>query len=354
VIMQRPKPGLNGVLSGVGAYASPADYFFLTQNPGGIIGNPNLKPEKAVNYEVGFQQRLTDLSAITIKASYKERRDQIQIRPYIFAWPQTYYTYGNRDFSTTKGLGLKYELRRVNHVAMQIAYTLQFADGTGSSTASGNSGGTGSIAAGGLLQYLVSAQLPNLMFTNALDNDSRHIIATSIDYRYAKDEGPVVGGKHILENAGANIIISARSGEPYTLLAQPQTLQGGVHSANVIIGQINGARLPWHYMTNLKIDKDFTLDFRKAREDGSFKGRPYYLNVFAYVQNLLNTKDLLFPYRFTGRGDDDGYLTSPLGEVTIQNQTNQQSFVDLYNVAMVNPARYNLPRRITVGLQFNF
>ncbi len=354
VIIQRPKPGLNSILSGAGAYATPADYFFMTQNPSGIIGNPDLKPEKAINYEVGFQQRLTELSAITINGFYKERRDQIQIRPYVFAWPQTYYTFGNRDFSTTKGLGLKYELRRVNNLAMTIAYTLQFADGTGSSTASGNSGGTGAIAAGGLLQYLISAQLPNLMFTNALDYDSRHIIAASIDYRYGRDEGPVVAGKHVLQNAGVNFLFQTRSGEPYTLLAQPQTLQGGVHNANVIIGQINGARLPWHYMLNMKLDKNFTLDFTKTREDGTVKGRPYYLNVFTYIQNLLNTRDVLGVYRYTGRPDDDGYLTSSLGENVIRTQTDAQSFQDLYRVAMNNPGRYNLPRRITIGLQFNF
>jgi outer membrane receptor protein involved in Fe transport len=354
VIIQRPKPGLNGTLAGAGAYATPADYFFMTQNPSGIIGNPNLKPEKAINYEVGFQQKLTSLSAITINGFYKERRDQIQVRPYVFAWPQTYYTFGNRDFSTTKGLGLKYDLRRVNHLAMTIAYTLQFADGTGSSTASGNSGGTGSVAAGGLLQYLVSAQLPNLLFTNALDYDSRHIISTSVDYRYGTAEGPVVAGKHVLENAGVNFLFQTRSGEPYTLLAQPQTLQGGVHNANVIIGQINGARLPWHYMLNMKVDKDFLLDFRKTREDGTRKGRPYNLNVYCYIQNLLNTKDVLGVYRYTGRPDDDGYLTSSLGEVAIQNQTDKQSFQDLYRVAMMTPGFYNLPRRITVGLQFNF
>jgi len=354
VIIQRPKPGLNGTLTGVGAYATPADYFFLTQNANGIIGNPNLKPEKAIDYEVGFQQQLSKRSAVTLNGFYKERRDQIQIRPYVFAWPQTYYTYGNRDFSTTKGLGLKYDLRRVDHLAMTIAYTLQFADGTGSSTASGNAGGTGSVAAGGLLQYLVSAQLPNLLFTNALDYDARHNIAVSMDYRYATAEGPVVAGKHILENAGVNFLFRTRSGEPYTLLAQPQTLQGGVHSTNVIIGQINGARLPWYYMLNMKVDKDFTLDFRKTREDGSLKGRPYTLNIYAYIQNLLNTRNILGVYRYTGRPDDDGYLTSSIGEVVTQNQTNAQSFQDLYRVAMMNPGNYDLPRRITIGLQFNF
>ncbi len=354
VIIQRPKPGLNAVLSGVGAFATPADYFFMTQNPSGIIGNPDLKPEKAINYEVGFTQRLSELSVVTINGFYKERRDQIQIRPYVFAWPQTYYTYGNRDFSTTKGMTLKYELRRVNNLAMTLTYTLQFADGTGSSTALGNSGGVGAIAAGGLLQYLISAQMPNLMFTNALDYDSRHMINANVDYRYGKGEGPVVAGKHVLQNAGVNLLFQTRSGEPYTLLAQPQTLQGGVHNANVIIGQINGARLPWHYMLNLRVDKDFTLDFTKTREDGSVKGRPYYLNVFTYIQNLLNTRDVLFTHRFTGRPDDDGYLTSSLGENVIRTQTDAQSFQDLYRILMNNPGFYNLPRRITVGLQFNF
>ncbi len=355
VIFQRPKPGVGGsVLTGFGAYASPFDYYYLTQNSNSIIGNPDLKPEKNISYEVGFTQALSRLSAITLNAFYKERKDQIQVRPYVFAYPTTYYTYGNRDYSTTKGLGIKYELRRTNNISMTIAYTLQFAEGTGSSATSGNGGSSGGVSAGGLLSYLVSAHLPNLLIPNSLDYDSRHIIAANLDYRYAEGEGPVVGGKHIFQETGLNFLLQTHSGEPYTRYAQAQTLQSGVNNPNVLIGGINGSRLPWHFILNAKLDKNFAMDFRKSKEDGTVKGKKFYLNAYVFVQNLLNQKDVLSVYRYTGQADDDGYLSSPAGAVSTSSQTNAQSYTDLYQIRMVDPGRYNNPRRIVVGIQFNF
>lgn len=347
VIMQRPKPASV-------SFATPNDYYFLSSNSNSIIGNPDLKPEKLIDYEVGFEQKLTDLSAVTLSGFYKERKDQIQVRPYLYAWPNTYFTYGNRDYSTTKGLGLKYELRRVNHLQLNLSYTLQFAEGTGSGANSSNGGGGGAVSSGGLLQYLISAQLPNLRFPTALSYDSRHLIAATIDYRYGNDEGPEIGDKHILQNAGLNLLFTARSGEPYTRYANAQTLQGGVNPNNLIEGSIMGSRLPWHYMMNLRLDKDFALSFGK-KKDGEARRRPTYaLNAYVLVQNLLNTRDVLSVYSYTGRADDDGYLTSAAGNVTIGNQTNAKSFTDLYTLAMQDPGRLNNPRRIVLGLQFNF
>src|SRR5690606_32886917 len=63
-----------------GAYSTPSDYYFLAQNPGSIIGNSDLKPEKMFDYEFGFQQALSKTSAVTITGFYKERKDQIQVR----------------------------------------------------------------------------------------------------------------------------------------------------------------------------------------------------------------------------------------------------------------------------------
>lgn len=357
VIMQRPKPGLNGTLSGVGAYASPVDYFYLQQNAANIIGNPDLKPEKLIDYEVGFQQKLSDISAITLNAFYKERQDQIQVRPYLYAYPTTYYTYGNRDFSTSKGLGVKYELRRTNHLAMTLSYTLQFAEGTGSSAASANGGNAGTVSSGGLLQNLISAQLPNLMFVTPLDYDSRHNIAANVDYRYGQGEGPEVGGLKVLQNAGVNLLFTARSGEPYTRYAQPQSIQNGIANSNLIQGGVNGNRLPWHYMMNLKVDKDFALSFNNKKGDeaaATAKRKPYYINAYVMINNLLNTRDVLGVYSYTGRADDDGYLTSAQGISATAQQVNAKSFTDLYSVSMQNPGYLNNPRRIILGLQFNF
>ena len=342
VIVQRPRGGRN--------FATPYDYYYLPQSSGNIIDNNDLKPEKMFDYEVGFQQVLTKQSAITISGFYRERKDMIQVRPYLYAWPTTYYTYGNRDFSTTKGMTVSYDLRRFGNLRMKVNYTLQFAEGTGSGDASGNGGNANAVATNGLLQNFINAGVPNLRYVSSLDYDSRHIITANIDYRYDEGAGPVVGGKHILQNAGVNFNFSARSGEPYTkrLDANPTN--------RTVQGEINGSRLPWHYMLDLRLDKDFSLRSSKQPAPGEVAKRkkPLYINGFVYIQNVFNIKDVLSVYGYTGRADDDGYLTSAQGIVATSTQTNPESYQDIYSININNPNSYNLPRRITLGLNFNF
>lgn len=340
VVVQRPKTNV---------FTSASDYYFLTANQGGTINNPDLKPEKMFDYEVGFKQKLSENSALTISGFYKERKDMIQVRPYLYAWPTTYYTYGNRDFSTTKGMMLRYDMRRVRNLRLDIAYTLQFANGTGSGTTSAVAS-TGNPNAPGLLSGFISAGLPNIRTSFPLDNDVRHNIVTTIDYRYAKGKGPVVAGKHILENAGANFIFRTRSGEPYTRYTQPRNV------ANLVDGQVNGARLPWHYWLDLRVDKDFSLNFGRKNDDVTRTRREIYLNAYVLINNVLNTRDILDVDGFTGRPDDDGYLSHPQGIQSANNQYNKQSYIDLYSANLIGNGsdRINLPRRINLGLNLNF
>jgi len=326
-------------------YVSPSDYLYLSQNASSIIPNPNLKPERVFDYELGFQQTLSQNSAVTINGFYKERKDMIQIRPYLYAFPNTYYTFGNRDFSTTKGFSLKYDLRRVNHIQLQLSYTLQFAEGTGSSSSSGNGGSSTSVSNSGLLQYLIGAQLPNLRFALPLNVDSRHILNANLDYRYEKGEGPIVGNVHPLENAGVNLVFRARSGEPYTRYAFP--------GQKIVVGGAYGSRLPWHYMMDLRIDKTFALFPKKAAEGVNQPSR-LGLTAFLYIQNLLNTKDVLGVYGYTGRPDSDGWIASPNGQVEASVKPSPQSYSDLYNLSRLDQDLLNNPRRINLGISLNF
>lgn len=224
---------------------------------------------------------------------------------------------------------------------MLLNYTLQFVEGTSSAANSGQ----------GMLQTLVASQLPNLRAVMPLEFDSRHIISANVDYRFAQGEGPVIGDKHFLQNAGINLLFTSRSGEPYTRYAQP------IAVANTIKGELNGSRLAWHYMLDLRVDKDFTLSFRKQAEGASSTKAPQrslYLNVYCFINNVLNTRDIIAVDGFTGRPDDDGYLVSPQGILLQSTQTSPSSYYDLYSINQMNPFNLNLPRRINFGLSLNF
>jgi hypothetical protein len=333
-------------------YATAYDYYYLTENANQIINNANLKPEQTYDYEVGFQQKLSDHSALTITAFYKERKNQIAVVPYLYAYPTTYYTYGNRDFSTTKGTTLNYDLRATNHLRMTLSYTLQFAEGTGSTPNSGNGAGAGTngqISPNGILQNFIEAGLPNLRYVSALDYDARHTITANVDYRYGEGEGPMIGSGHVFQNMGIDLIPRARSGEPYTRYSDAL--------GHTVIGGINGSHLPWHYGVDMRIDKDFALTHLKKHPDapqGVKPKRPLYIKAILQVNNLLNTKDITGVYGYTGRPDDDGYLTSSYGKQFTPQQVNPQAYTDQKSISVNDPGHYNYARTINFALEFNF
>jgi hypothetical protein len=345
ILVQRPKTG---------NYATPLDYMYLDRNSGSIIGNPDLKPEKTFDYELGYQQKISNNSGIGISAFYRERKDMIQVRPYLYAWPRTYYTYGNRDFSTTKGFTFKYDYRKPQNgipIEMTLAYTLQFADGTGSNASSSNGGNGTQVSGSGLMQNFISAGLPNLRYVAPLSYDSRHNINLNVNYSYDDNEGPSINGKHFLQNFNANIIMRARSGEPYT------TYQNVI--GNAIQGGLNGTRLNWHFGIDLRLDKRFALNgFTKKNAAGeevaSNVKTKYYLAAFVYFQNIFNIKDVLGVYPYTSRPDDDGYVTSATGKQYFNTQYNAQTMSALYAMYVNNPGFYNGPRRANIGVAFSF
>lgn len=338
VVVQRPD---------VSMFASPADYYYFNSLGTNIINNPGLKPQRLFDYEVGFQQALTQRSAFTLTAFYKERKDMIQIRPYLYAWPKTYYTYGNRDFSTTKGLTMRYDLRRVGNFRMDINYTLQFAEGTGSSSTSGNgSGSDRNYSGNGLLSNFIGASLPNMRYVTFLNYDARHNIVTNLDYRYDDKEGPVVGNSHILANAGVNFIFRTTSGRPYTRYAQP--------TGRFIIGGVNQSRLPWTYNLDMKIDKDIKLPIARKVKEGERPRSPFVINAFVLINNVLNTRNVIGVNGYTSSPDDNGFLSHPLGVQEGRTQVDPQSYIDLYTISQMNPDNFSAPRRLNVGLNFNF
>ena len=81
--------------------------------------------------------------------------------------------------------------------------------------------------------------------------------------------GPVIARKkknkppvQFLSNFGANLTLTGGSGTPYT--RSSQVIQYG--GMGPILGSINGSRLPWQFLLNLKIDKEFELTMGKRRK----------------------------------------------------------------------------------------
>jgi outer membrane receptor protein involved in Fe transport len=295
-----------------------------------------LKPEKTIDYELGFQQVLSPSSSLKITAFYKEMRDMIQVRNYTGAYPRPYRAFGNLDFGTVKGLTLAYDLRRTGNIRLNASYTLQFADGTGSTTQT-------ALA-------LINAGLPNLRTIAPFNYDQRHRIVANVDYRYGEGteyNGPMLGEVQVLANTGVNLIANLGSGTPYTASVIPTPVTGEISPSTE--GSINGSRLPWQFNLDMNLDKNWALTFGEGEDAKEFN-----LNVYFWVSNLLNTRNINSVYRFTGVADDDGYLAAAQYQPLINSQVDPSSFRNYYGMYVENPFNLGLPRTVRLGVKFDF
>ena len=317
----------------------PLDYLFLANTTSSIINNPDLKPQRTIDYEVGYKQALNQSSALTLSVFYRELRNLVQLIPVNYAYPVNYSMYGNIDFGTVKGLSLAYDLRRTGNVRLTANYTLQFADGTGSSSSSGVN--------------LLQAGNPNLRTAIPLSFDVRHQIQTTFDFRYDEGKfynGPILFGKKIFENAGLNIVMIANSGTPYSR-SSFFTADAQGTGRPILKGSINGSRLPFQSRINARIDKTFTLKYGKKEGDDRKSAD---LQIYCLVQNVLNASNVVGVYRATGNASDDGYLNAATSQAQISNQVDPIAFADLYTAKVNDPNNFARPRIIRIGAILNF
>lgn len=332
-------------------------YNLLSRKSTTFINNPGLDFSSSTDLELGFKQRLSPKSSLTINFNYREYANQVNYIRIDGGFPNGYNTWGNADFQTVKSFGLSYELRRVRSsiLRMKFNYTMQFAEGTGSSRTA--------------QQNLVNAGLGNIKVIFPLDNETRHQINGNFNVRFADGEnyyGPAKLRK-IFENFGVNLDVNLRSGTPYTLQSNPTPTAFMNSTARAVnLGDVNSASQPYRFNANLKIDKDFQFKFGKSTKDEkglTVNNKIYSINVYLQIQNLLNLYNTIKVYRFTGNAETDGYLASSDG--ILQYNQNEaiakgygQGFRDLYNLSLEIPqdrnSMYARPRIIQLGAVMSF
>lgn len=100
-------------------------------------------------------------------------------------------------------------------------------------------------------------------------------------------------------------------------------------------------QLPSYHTFDLKIEKGISL------------GR-INLNAYLWAENILNTTNILRVYAHTGTPDDDGYIRSPEGLLTIDYQYSTQAYLNQYYFKVQNPAFYGAPRIVRLGLVLEY
>lgn len=324
-----------------------ADYFsylYMTQ-ANGYINNPNLKPERITNYELGFQQALNKdkTAALSISAYYKETRDLIQIVQYAGADPNpNYYSFDNVDFKTIKGFSLSFDMRQSNNVRINANYTLQYAEGTGLTSTT--------------MSELIKEGYTTLKMLNPIADDRRHEFKANVDYRLGKGEGfsitrtvkdkdgnPRKKEIYPLQDFGINFLAVAQSGRPYTRQFS--------NTQRTIVGSYRGARMPWAFYFDVVVDKTWPIEIKREGK----KNLQTRLNAAVTVRNIFDIRNVTGVFNVTGNPSDDGYLTDPETQSVINAYLDPQSFRDIYSIMLSNGTwNWSGPRTIRVTLTYLF
>ncbi|MFN8546919.1 MAG: TonB-dependent receptor [Candidatus Eisenbacteria bacterium] len=211
------------------------------------FGNPSLEPEQTTSYEIGLTKQVGTGATFDVSLFYKDVENLVQVQN-VTAQPNAYSSFRNSDFGTIKGLDFRFDMRRNHNIQPSVYYTLSWAKGTGSASQTQRN-----VA-------WTAGQPPKL--TSPLDFDQRHKITVNLDYRNGKGEGPMVNGRHLLERAGVNMILSLGSGTPYTAtLPYDEVTLAAVNQQ--LAGPLNARVGPWTMRLDMKVNRQF--DFCGAR-----------------------------------------------------------------------------------------
>jgi len=323
------------------AFASIQDIAYASES-GGTLNNADLKPETTTQYELGFRQSVLDRAALTVSGFYRTQRNKITLRTFNEAFPTGYTAYTNQDFSTTKGVEFAFDLRRTRNLQVNANYTLQFAEGTGSDAASAN---------------LLSFRTQTFIFPETLaplSFDQRHNVNVSLDYRLGQGEGPMIGGVRPFAGFGLNLLGTFKSGNRYTQLSDEASTSDYAQNIGLqITGSVNEVVIPPTTRVDLKVDRGFNLGGANLRG-------------YVWIQNLLDTDNVVGVYRTTGIPDNDGYLsTDPDVIANLGSQLQRDAYRFLYSEYVGGPVTpggyktsggsfYSPPRRIRLGVTLDF
>lgn len=247
-----------------------------------ILGDPNMEAQKTNQYEVNYNNQISDDIAITVAAYYKDVYNQLG-QVYVPAIPIPYFQYSVSEYGNSKGLEFTIMKRATiqDHFGFRLNYTLS------QSVATSSSPGDNYMTP--IDPYSEIPAFPLAEFPTA--GDIRHRIANYIDFRWENDQGPSIAGIYPLENAALNFTTSWRSGAPYT----KTDLNGRA------IGEIRTERSAPSWSTDMRITKQFPL---KDWFGESMRNTAVEFSFFVY--NVFNLTSAVGLYTSTNDADDPG------------------------------------------------
>jgi outer membrane receptor protein involved in Fe transport len=266
-----------------------------------VFGNPDLKPQRTVMYEIGFRQEFSENLLIDVTGFYRDIRDWIQAGALIETRNLvTYSIFTNKDYANVKGITLTLSKRFGNNFSFDLNYTYQVAEGSNSKPDEAFTEATGN---GEPSLYLIP-----------MDWDQNHLLNASI---YTE-----------VENFGLSLLARYGTGLPYTPTVTQYTADRGITSGLIQ----NSRRIPSQFSLDFKVDRSFDL--------GGID-----LNVFLRVFNLLDNRNPIRVFGDTGQPD---FTTETQ---TIGDNPDRPNTLEEY---VKYPDHYGEPRNVQFGLELSF
>jgi outer membrane receptor protein involved in Fe transport len=259
-----------------------------------VTGNPDLKPQKTIMYEIGLQQILFPNISLNTSMYYRDIRNLLGMEIINTYEGVKYARFVNRDYGNVRGFIVTLERRFVDYFGVKLDYTYQIAEGNASD--------------------------PYAVFNNNQTNPpieaNKKVVPLDWDQRSTLNLSLTVGQPG---DWSAGLIVAYGSGFPYT---ESIRVSNGVRFEN-------GGIKPPTYNVDLRAEKTFDI-------------YGVQLNTFVLIYNLLDTKNEYGVDAASGRANVDIYTSeaSPIiGLNTIQEYLN-------------NPTSFSAPRQIRLGMQF--
>ncbi len=268
-----------------------------TSSPQSFVGNPELKAQKTVKYELGLQQVIFPDVSLDVSIYYSDIRNLLgsEIRETYEGF--LYGRYVNRDYGNVKGLILTLDKRFANYFSAKIDYTYQ--------VAAGNASDPRTVFFNNRSDPPV--ETPKKVVPLSWDQTSTLNVAFNIG-----DPGDWTVG----------VIFGYGSGMPYT--EDPRYSKG--------LRFENGGRKPSYYNVDLRANKQiklFGMDF----------------NAFLIVYNLLDIQNEFGVSPTTGRAGID---------LNAEEYTGTIFGVNTISEYLRNPANYSRPRQLNLGISVGF
>ncbi len=220
------------------------------------LGNPNLNPQVAVNYEVGGKHQFARSAAANVTFFVKDLYDypsSVRFQPTGGRSLAPFYVYLNGHFARAKGFEIVLEKRRSQYWSGKVTYTFQQTKGKSSDPNDQGvvSSSTSSATEARLSQVFMSWNRP-------------HKLALNLDARFDQE---TPDGLWWAKRTGLNLYIQGTSGRAYTPSSSGLSQAAEPYSGNG----------PFQVTTDLRLNRWFRAGGR--RYDLSLAGTNIFSNL---------------------------------------------------------------------------